>query len=180
MLRLLCATILLLPSWAWLSSSPTRLSRTFTPFGLKAYTNGASGGSHNSPKEEANMGLNELQTLLRDAVQGEDFIEAGRLSDILATRLYGDLDEDGRRQKRRKMSWKGLGAAPWLVDRLDSINYTFPTTIQINSMEAVNAMLNTTTELVESTSLEERMGIENRNMGVVVSGNTGSGRFMVY
>jgi hypothetical protein len=124
------------------------------------------------------MGLNELQTLLREAAQREDFMEAGRLSDILATRLYGDMkgvDEETRRQRRRKMSWRGLGAAPWLVDRLDAINYTFPTTIQINAMEAVNAILNTTTEIVESTSLEERMGVDNMNMGIVISGNTGSG-----
>lgn len=126
------------------------------------------------------MGLNELQTLLRDAAGSQDFVEAGRLSDILATRLYGDMtdiSDDIRRQRRRKMSWRGLGAAPWLVDRLDSINYTFPTTIQINAMEAVNSMLNTTSEMVESTSLEERMGVDNMNMGMVISGNTGSGTF---
>lgn len=128
------------------------------------------------------MGLNELQTLLRNAVQKEDFTEAGRLSDILANRLYGDIrgeedNKEARRTRRQKMSWKGLGAAPWLVDRLDSLNYTFPTTIQINSIEAVNAILNTTNELVESTSLEERMGIANENMGICVSGNTGSGKY---
>lgn len=124
------------------------------------------------------MGLNELQTLLRRAVQNEDFLEAGRLSDILASRLYGDIqnvDEETRRLQRRKMSWRGLGAAPWLVDRLDSLNYTFPTTIQINAMEAANGILNATTELVENTSLEERMGLHNENMGICISGNTGSG-----
>jgi len=131
-----------------------------------------------SSSASSNMGLNELQTLLRDAAQSQDFVEAGRLSDILATRLWGDMkdiDEETRRFRRRKMSWRGLGAAPWLVDRLDSLNYTFPTTIQINSMEAVNAMLNTTREMVEETSLEERMNVDNQNMGIVISGTTGSG-----
>jgi hypothetical protein len=130
---------------------------------------------------EVNVGLNELQTLLREATQRQDFIEAGRLSDILASRLYGEdmktVDETTRRARRRKMSWRGLGAAPWLVDRLDSINYTFPTSIQICSMEAVNAILNVTD--VESTSLEERIGMENSNMGIVISGNTGSGRLSI-
>lgn len=139
-----------------------------------------SADSHNDEEDDRleKMGLNELQTLLRDAAQSQDFIKAGRLSDILATRLYGDMtdiSDDVKRQRRRKMSWRGLGAAPWLVDRLDSINYTFPTTIQINAMEAVNSMLNTTSEMVESTSLEERMGVDNMNMGIVISGNTGSG-----
>ena len=147
-------------------STPTTITKTDLSM--------ASGGADSSTQ----MGLNELQTLLRDAAQSQDFLEAGRLSDILATRLYGDMtgiDDDTKRMRRRKMSWRGLGAAPWLVDRLDSINYTFPTTIQINAMEAVNSILNTTSEMVESTSLEERMGVDNMNMGIVISGNTGSG-----
>ena len=36
------------------------------------------------------MGLNELQTLLRDAVQRQDYVEAGQLSDQLFLRLYKD------------------------------------------------------------------------------------------
>ena len=78
------------------------------------------------------------------------------------------------------MSWRGLGAAPWLVDRLDSLNYTFPTTIQINSMESVNKILNVTDEIVESTSLEERMDLNQKDMGIVVSGSTGSGKTLAY
>lgn len=174
--------LLLLPSWAWVSHHFSTRKTAWTI--RNAYANGANGsGSGADPVKEANMGLNELQTLLRDAAQRQDFMEAGRLSDILATRLYGDmtnLDDETRRLRRRQMSWRGLGAAPWLVDRLDSINYTFPTTIQINAMGAVNAILNTTNELVESTSLEERIGIENQNMGVVISGNTGSGTLVAW
>jgi superfamily II DNA/RNA helicase len=78
------------------------------------------------------------------------------------------------------MSWKGLGAAPWLIDRLDSLNYTFPTTIQINAMEAVNAILNTTSDMVENTSLEERIDMNDKDMGVVISGTTGSGKTLAY
>ena len=139
------------------------------------------GQNNGEASTESVMGLNELQTLLREASQLQDFVEAGRLSDILASRLYGEdmktVDEATRRSRRLKMSWRGLGAAPWLVDRLDAINYTFPTSIQICSMEAVNAILNETD--VESTSMEERVDNVNSNMGVVISGNTGSGRWRV-
>lgn len=203
--------LLAVPSLAWVTNSPqifaTRKSATFnfgqqcispttsatanptaTTTSLLMATNGGDNDNNKNNDDttttnNAEMGLNELQTLLRDAAQSQDFIEAGRLSDVLATRLYGDMtavDEDTRRFRRRKMSWRGLGAAPWLVDRLDNINYTFPTTIQINAMEAVNSMLNTTSEMVESTSLEERMGVDNANMGIVISGNTGSGKTLAY
>lgn len=136
-----------------------------------------------SDEEEKTMGLNELQTLLRDAVQREDYMEAGALSDELFKRLYSDdmpKNDEEKRLRRRKMSWRGLGAAPWLVDRLDSLNYTFPTTIQINSMESVNKILNVTDEIVESTSLEERMDLNQKDMGIVVSGSTGSGKTLAY
>ena len=188
------AILLFVPSSAWitttkhpghhgrapllLSTPPAQSASPQTPFGMLSMAADSNEDSSSSTIEK--MGLNELQTLLRDAAGSQDFVEAGRLSDILATRLYGDMtdiSDDIRRQRRRKMSWRGLGAAPWLVDRLDSINYTFPTTIQINAMEAVNSMLNTTSEMVESTSLEERMGVDNMNMGIVISGNTGSGTY---
>lgn len=192
-MKRLILTLFFLPCClAWTFQSPITTPRTTIArarFGivspLNAYANsnnnGASSSESGGNAAEATMGLNELQTLLRDAAQREDFLEAGKLSDVLATRLYGDMkniDADTRRLRRRKMSWRGMGAAPWLVDRLDSINYTFPTTIQINAMGAVNVILNTTTDLVESTSLEERMGIDNMNMGIVISGNTGSGKFL--
>jgi hypothetical protein len=132
---------------------------------------------------EEQMGLNELQTLLREASQRQDFREAGKLSDILLSRLAADdppKTEDEKRARRRRMSWRGLGTAPWLVDRLDALNYTFPTTIQINAMEAVNAILNTTEELIESTSLQERIERTNKNMGIVISGTTGAGKTLAY
>jgi len=134
---------------------------------------------------EDQMGLNELQTLLREAAQRQDFREAGRISDILLSRLAVNIEDppksaEEKRARKRRMSWKGLGAAPWLIDRLDSLNYTFPTTIQINAMEAVNAILNTTSEMVENTSLEERIDMNDKDMGVVISGNTGSGKTLAY
>ena len=134
---------------------------------------------------EDQMGLNELQTLLREAAQRQDFREAGRLSDILLSRLAVNIEDppknaDEKRARKKRMSWKGLGAAPWLIDRLDSLNYTFPTTIQINAMEAVNAILNTTSEMTENTSLEERIDMNDKDMGVVISGTTGSGKTLAY
>ena len=138
------------------------------------------------PSVENSIGLNELHTLLRKAVEREDYMEAGRVSGILLKRLYpedGDessLDENEKRNRRRRLSWKGLGAAPWLIDRLDALNYTFPTTIQINSMEAVNAILNSTDDAVESSSLGERIDTTNNDMGIVISGTTGSGKSLAY
>jgi hypothetical protein len=134
---------------------------------------------------EDQMGLNELQTLLREAAQRQDFREAGRISDILLSRLAVNIEDppknaEEKRARKRRMSWKGLGAAPWLIDRLDSLNYTFPTTIQINAMEAVNTILNTTSDMVENTSLEERIDMNDKDMGVVISGTTGSGKTLAY
>ncbi|KAI2499915.1 DEAD-like helicase [Fragilaria crotonensis] len=137
-------------------------------------------------EEEPEMGLNELQTLLRNAAKREDYMEAGRLSDMLVRRLSGGKDKDWTeeqfRQKRYRMSWQGLGTAPWLEDRLDALNYTFPTTIQINAMEAVNAILDVPEDVVATTTLEERMEFNSNNndMGVVISGNTGSGKTLAY
>jgi superfamily II DNA/RNA helicase len=127
------------------------------------------------------MGLNELQTLLRNAVQVQDFVQAGVLSDQLFQRLYSDqpiLDEEDKRLKKRRMSWRGLGAAPWLVDRLDSLNYTFPTTIQINAMEAVHKILNTTQEDGDDSYSGGSDLTKNNehDMGIVISGTTGSGK----
>jgi len=163
------------------------------------------GETDNHESNNITMGLNELHTHLRDAVEAQDYVQAGRISGLLAERLYPDyatLSKDQQRVRRRNMSWSGLGAAPWLTDRLDSLNYTFPTTIQINSFSAVNAILNstsiTTAESVasissssddtndneEPLSLEERVkqsGIDHcPDMGIVVSGTTGSGKSLAY
>eukprot|EP00979_Chaetoceros_neogracilis_P017244 scaffold10194_cov279-Chaetoceros_neogracile.AAC.8 len=137
------------------------------------------------------MGLNELQTLLRDAVKNEDFDEAIRLRDILAERVssgayspQGDGESDKRKMQR--LSWRGLGTAPWLEDRLDALSYKFPTTIQINAFESVNTMLGALdgdSNFVDKETLEElmyRKGKPGMNMGVVVSGSTGSGKTLSY
>jgi superfamily II DNA/RNA helicase len=149
---------------------------------------GSSSSSSPPSGDPKSLGLNELQTLLREAVESQDFVEAGALSDELFQRLYGSdsnsaISKEEKKSKRKRMSWRGLGAAPWLVDRLDALNYSFPTTIQINTMESVNQILNTTDDMVESISLEERMGMSddaNKDLGVVVSGSTGSGKTLAY
>ncbi|KAG7360621.1 DEAD/DEAH box helicase domain protein [Nitzschia inconspicua] len=154
------------------------------------------GSSSSSSSDVKALGLNELQTLLREAVESQDFVEAGILSDELFDRLYGSSNKDNnnnimsneeKKLKRKRMSWRGLGAAPWLVDRLDALNYSFPTTIQINTMESVNQILNSTDEMVESTSLDERLRMSdedssssNKDLGIVVSGSTGSGKTLAY
>lgn len=133
------------------------------------------------------MGLNELQTLLRQATQRQDFVEAGQLSDEIFSRLYtkeeANMSPEERRVLKRRMSWRGLGAAPWLVDRLDSLNYTFPTTIQMQTLQAVNSILNATEDALAEYSLEERLTrfmTPEENMGIVVSGSTGSGKTLAF
>jgi superfamily II DNA/RNA helicase len=153
-----------------------------------------------------------LHTQLRDAVERQDYMTAGQISEALATALfpkYPTLDKERQKQIRfQKMSWKGLGAAPWLAERLDALQYTFPTTIQINALQAVNAILllrddddngieqqngksqdvaYAVSSLPSASSatvpsLEERIKQSNGNvnMGIVVSGTTGSGKTLSY
>ena len=95
------------------SSQPLIWSRLFSSLGDEA--------------EQSAIGLNELHTMLRDAVQKEDYVQAGQISDIVLHRLYGDdngVSDEETRSRRRRMSWKGLGAAPWLAERLDALNFT--------------------------------------------------------
>jgi len=164
--------------------------------------------NHNLEDDFQKMGLNELQTSFRRAVEAQDFNQAKILSDLLADRLsegaygstiYNKVVEEDRIRKRKRMSWKGLGTSPWLTDRLDALGFKFPTTIQINSMESVNAILSSldhdqskklNQELVSTTSyvddienleqLLERRGTPGFNMGVVISGSTGSGKTLAY
>jgi superfamily II DNA/RNA helicase len=136
------------------------------------------------------MGLNELQTLLREAVKADNFDDAIKLRDELAERVSsgayspkGASEQDKRKMKR--LSWRGLGTAPWLEDRLDSLGYKFPTTIQINAFESVNTMLGALDDdnIVDKETLEElmyRKATPGMNMGVVVSGSTGSGKTLAY
>ena len=140
------------------------------------------------------MGLNELQTLLRQAVSTEDYLLAKKYRDELADRVStgayrpaGTSDsKDIDRRKMKRLSWRGLGTARWLEDRLDALNYKFPTTIQINAFEAVNTMLGALDEAMNGedapTTLEEliQRNANVGNMGVVVSGSTGSGKTLAY
>lgn len=163
-------------SRAWIAPSiisPSQLTRRF------ARTTSCRFAS----QRDDNLGFNELHTLLRDAVGKQDYMEAGRISDIFLERLHGNaISPDERRSRRRRLSWKGLGAAPWLTERLDALNYTFPTTIQINALEAVNAILDDGDDSVD-ISMQERIDkslYDNKSMGVVVSGTTGSGKTLSY
>ena len=140
------------------------------------------------------MGLNELQTLLRQAVSTEDYLLAKKYRDELADRVStgayrpaGTSDsKDIDRRKMKRLSWRGLGTARWLEDRLDALNYKFPTTIQINAFEAVNTMLGALEEAMNGedapTTLEEliQRNANVGNMGVIISGSTGSGKTLAY
>ena len=130
--------------------------------------------SNSDGGELKNFGLNELQTLLREAVVKEEFLDAASFSDELFERLYGgeegvDMSPEDKKAKRRRMSWRGQGAAPWLVDRLDALNYTLPTTIQINAMESVNQILSGKSNIVDDDeyerSMEERISETGKDMG---------------
>lgn len=132
---------------------------------------------------EDDVGLNELHTLLVGAALSNDFDDAKMYSDELLRRLTKDeppKTEEELRNRRLRMSWPGLGAADWLTDRLFALNYTFPTTVQINAMEAVNAILNVPDEILSTTTLGERVDMSNNDMGIVVSGTTGSGKTLAY
>jgi superfamily II DNA/RNA helicase len=150
------------------------------------------------------IGLNELQTLLREAVATENYREAARLRDSIAETLSSQQtktkDDDPR--KFQRLSWVGLGTAPWLVDRLEALNYILPTTIQIHAFESINEMLlkqmnQTTLQQPQHQTLEELVDAaasassyyydsdsqparKRTNMAVIVSGSTGSGKTLAY
>lgn len=201
-LSLISASVIQVQAWgqvqAWVPDSANRQhSRSHKiwngprkPFVL-SYDIADGNGSNEKDTNDA-VGLNELHTVLRDAVALEDYATAGQVSEALANRIFEDypgLSPTEKRTRRRSMSWAGLGGAPWLIDRLDSLNYTFPTTIQINAFSAVNAILSqvdTTDDknddVGESTAtLEERVSrTRGMDMGIVVSGTTGSGKTLSY
>lgn len=154
-------------------------------------------------ENSAAIALNELHTLLKDAVAQQDFVAAGRISAWMAECVYSDYNDltpEEQKNRRRRMSWKGLGAAPWLADRLDMLSYTFPTTIQVSSLEAVNSILGDSSTIqvngnapsttangsnndpsATSSTLEERIQTSQKNdVGVVVSGATGAGKTLSY
>ena len=183
-------------AFAWLpasntfTTSRTPLSRTCrTP---KRPSPSSSSLCSTESNFDTSMGLNELQTLLRDAVKKEDFDSAIKLRDILAERVSSGAyspkgsNSDSDKRKMKRLSWRGLGTAPWLEDRLDALGYKFPTTIQINAFESVNTMLGALDDdstIMDKETLEElmyRKGSPGLNMGVVVSGSTGSGKTLSY
>jgi len=158
------------------------------------------------------MGLNELQTQFRLAIAREDMDAAILYRDELAERVDSSntynynvdtnmTDEERLKRKRQRLSWAGLGTAPWLMERLDALEYALPTTIQINAMEAVNAILsdsndykNSVKNIINSSNdnhdeddddntLEERLLQSTstiQNMGLLISGSTGSGKTLAY
>jgi superfamily II DNA/RNA helicase len=127
------------------------------------------------------INLNELHTLFCQAAKQEDFDTASQLSTLMLQRLYGsNLSPDEQKRLRKTLSWKA-GAAPWLVDRLDALNYTFPTTIQVTSMQAVQTLLSSSsTDDSAAESLSEMVQTSGKDMGLVISGATGSGKTLAY
>ena len=139
-------------------------------------------GDSSSSAELNKLGLNEVQTLLRQAIEREDYKEAARLRDVLR-----DLAPDfAKKVDKSKLSWQGLGAAPWLVDRLQALNLSLPTTIQVNAFESVNSMLSAVSQngnvadISNINTLEDKVNLINRDMGVVISGSTGSGKSLAF
>jgi len=166
-------------------------SRTsFTPSSSTA-TALYAGNNDELGSQLSSMGLNELQTQFRQAIAREDMDAAMLYRDELAERVSsgayrtsGDDTEEDAKTKRQRLSWVGLGTAPWLTERLQALEYPLPTTIQINSFEAVNAILSNTEEKSyrnDDDTLEERLQSQTpQNMGVVISGSTGSGKTLAY
>ena len=139
------------------------------------------------------MGLNELQTQFRLAIAKQDLDAAALYRDELAERVSSGIyrpdnekGTEGDEKKKSRLNWEGLGTAPWLMERLNSLEYNLPTTVQINAFEAVNAILEnhvTLTGLPQSNvedTLEERMDASPPNMGIVISGSTGSGKTLAF
>jgi len=176
---------------AWIPNTIPVQSRLASRHSKTRFINTSCLASTEKDIELKSMGLNELQTLLREAVKVDNFDEAIKLRDELAERVSSGAyspkgassEQDKRKMKR--LSWRGLGTAPWLEDRLDSLGYKFPTTIQINAFESVNTMLGALDDdnIVDKETLEElmyRKATPGLNMGVVVSGSTGSGKTLAY
>jgi len=156
---------------------------------------------NNNVSSFQNIGLNELQTLLREAVASENYKEAARLRDAIADTISKSHSKDEDPRKYQRLSWAGLGTAPWLVDRLEALNYMLPTTIQIHAFESINEMLltkiqnssnkpqqqqhqQTLEELLQSSvEASSSLGEDDKrrtNMACIVSGSTGSGKTLAY
>lgn len=69
------------------------------------------------------LDMNQLQTALATAVNAEDYQLAARIRDQMQ-KVFG-ADEAPR------IDWSSLGNIPeWLIDRLDRLDYRFPTEVQ--------------------------------------------------
>jgi len=210
--------ILFVNSWSIQPSSFTSRTKKPTTTLLQMTNDSSSNNNNKKPPDLAtqvtSMGLNELQTQFRLAIAREDMDAAILYRDELAERVdssntynYNDdttmTDEERLKRKRQRLSWAGLGTAPWLMERLDALEYALPTTIQINAMEAVNAILsdsndynNSVKNIINSSNndnhdddddddntLEERLLQSTstiQNMGLLISGSTGSGKTLAY
>lgn len=115
------------------------------------------------------MGPNEIQTLLRAAIEAEDYSEAARLRDMLAAHR-----EDKSSAGPRPLSWEALGTVPWLVDRLGDLGLGIPTTTQCHAFEAVSALIDE--NFAAQKSFIKRPPV----MGVLVTGEPGSGKTLAY
>ena len=214
----------------WPTRSRRIISNDIAAFAIGDSSSEATRSGHQSfttalSKDKSQIGLNELQTLLREAIAAENYKEAATLRDLIADTLSTSnsniatndnendaavvvnhqqvlgLDQDTRKYKR--LSWVGLGTAPWLVDRLEALNYMLPTTIQIHAFESINEMLfklqqaqqqgavyphvvsypqQTLEELMQSSAeaLASSGEKKRNNMTVIVSGSTGSGKTLAY
>ena len=201
------------PSFAATTSvqrtSPSSLSTVQSPlsskqisiFSSSSFALGVGNNNNNNNSYEElqsqlpSMGLNELQTQFRQAIAREDMDAAALYRNELADRVSSgayrsnnntEEEEEDVYRKRQRLSWAGLGTAPWLMERLQALEYPLPTTIQINAFEAVNAILadnNNNLNIAthdyskngaDDDTLEERMQAQTpQNMGVVISGSTG-------
>jgi superfamily II DNA/RNA helicase len=180
-----------------ISPSSSSSSSYSSSYALRA----AAGDDDNELRRQLpSMGLNELQTQFRLAISREDMDAASLYRDELADRVSSgayraasDDEEEDASRKRRRLNWGGLGTAPWLIERLQALDYPLPTTIQINAFEAVNAILLHDVDgrgltssrgiagNVDDDTLEERLRSQlPQNMGVVISGSTGSGKTLAY
>eukprot|EP00986_Skeletonema_menzelii_P014942 scaffold10633_cov130-Skeletonema_menzelii.AAC.2 len=206
--------ILFVNSWSIQPSSFTRsekpLFRSTSSLQMTTADNNNNSNNNGNKKPDlatqvTSMGLNELQTQFRLAIAREDMDAAILYRDELAERVdssnrynyIDDNNDDGMteeerlKRKRQRLSWAGLGTAPWLMERLDALEYALPTTIQINAMEAVNAILsdpndNSVKNIInnnDDNTLEERLLQSTstiQNMGLLISGSTGSGKTLAY
>jgi len=195
-------------SWSPVTHWRCRYAVPFTTSPSSALSVTSSDKNYNELRIQLpSMGLNELQTQFRLAIAREDMDAASMYRDELADRVSsgaynnpginrdGDNDDDedlARRIRLRRLSWAGLGTAPWLIERLRVLEYPLPTTIQINAFEAVNSILlyderksssrgSSVGNKVENDTLEDRLQSQTpQNMGVVISGSTGSGKTLAY